>query len=524
MTGTPALSVEAPTFRPAIASAADSAAADAPPNRAPAAPNSVADPAAAGAPVAPPTTGTSASRGADVDWADDDAGGDELSLLTSAGQLSLGDTADTGRPASGGIDNEDLSRVKVLQADPTTPYHSAATFEEIGLSDALLKGVYHMKFNKPSKIQASSLPMILSADGEFKNLIAQGHNGSGKTACFVLAMLSRVDDKLPTPQALCVVPTRELARQIQEIVESIGKFTNVTSRLAVSFTDAERQAARRSRSGGPITDHIIIGTPGKVVDLLKKGELRPSTMRILVLDEADHMVSQQGMGDQTVRIKKQLPASTQVLLFSATYADDVKRLAEKVAPNSNQITIERETLSLDKIQQYYIDAKSGAGRFEVISDIYDMLQLGQTVVFVQTRKDAQALTTQLRNSNHAVSVLTGGEMSVEERDRVIDEFRQGTTRVLVTTNVLSRGVDVPAVTAVINYDLPYDLNRANVDPEVYLHRIGRTGRFGRKGIAINLVFDDASRRMVKDLETYYSHKIEAVEDVEILSERLKTLQ
>jgi ATP-dependent RNA helicase DDX19/DBP5 len=195
-----------------------------------------------------------------------------------------------------------------------------------------------------------------------------------------------------------------------------------------------------------------------------------------------------------------------------------------VAPNSNQITIERETLSLDKIQQYYIDAKSGAGRFEVISDIYDLLQLGQTVVFVQTRKDAQALTTQLRNGNHAVSVLTGGEMSVEERDRVIDEFRQGTTRVLVTTNVLSRGVDVPAVTAVINYDLPYDLNRANVDPEVYLHRIGRTGRFGRKGIAINLVFDDASRRMVKELETYYSHKIEAVEDVEILSERLKTLQ
>jgi ATP-dependent RNA helicase DDX19/DBP5 len=498
MTDAPALSAAAAAFAPCAAVLPPATAA------------SAADPARRAAP--PP----------EADWADDDAGGDEISLLAAAAAL---DSPTPGVPGDHppGIDDEHSTRVNVLQADPTTPYHSAATFEEIGLSQALLKGVYHMKFNKPSKIQASSLPMILSADGDFKNLIAQGHNGSGKTACFVLAMLSRVDDTSPTPQALCVVPTRELARQIQDIVESIGMFTSVTSRLAVSFTDAERQAARRNRSGGPITDHIIIGTPGKVVDLLKKRDLNPSTIRILVLDEADQMVSQQGMGDQTVRIKKQLPASTQVLLFSATYADDVKRLAEKVAPNSNQITIERATLSLDKIHQYYIDANTASGRFEIINDIYDLLQLGQTVVFVQTRKDAQALTTQLRDNKHAVSVLTGGEMTAEERDRVIDEFRQGTTRVLVTTNVLSRGVDVPAVTAVINYDLPYDQTRSNVDPEVYLHRIGRTGRFGRKGIAINLVFDATSRRMVKDLETYYSHKIEAVQDVEVLAERLKTL-
>jgi ATP-dependent RNA helicase DDX19/DBP5 len=439
------------------------------------------------------------------DWADDD-GGNELSTAL----------------AESHFDNDDTGRIQVLQADPTTPYHSAATFEEIGLSEELLKGVYHMKFNKPSKIQASSLPLILSKDGDFKNLIAQGHNGSGKTACFVLSMLSRVDDTQPQTQALCVAPTRELARQIEEIVLNLGRFTKTTSHLAVSYTDAERQAARRNRDGpGRISAHIVIGTPGKVVDLLRKRQLDPSVIKIFVLDEADQMVSQQGMGDQTVRIRKQLPSSVQVLLFSATYADDVKRLAEKVAPNSNQITVQRETLSLDKVKQYYIQCNTAASRFEIISDIYDLLQLGQTVVFVQTRKDAQALTDQLRSGGHTVSVLTGGEMTAEERDRVIDEFRQGTTRVLVTTNVLSRGVDVPAVTAVINYDLPYDQHRHKVDPEVYLHRIGRTGRFGRKGIAINLVYDDASLRMIQDLQTYYGKDMEKAEDVEALEARLK---
>lgn len=430
-----------------------------------------------------------------------------------------------------GLDEDHESTVKVLQADPSTPYHSAATFEEIGLPETLLKGVYALKFNKPSKIQASSLPMILPADGAYRNLIAQGHTGSGKTACFVLSMLSRVDDTVAKTQALCVVPTRELARQIEEVVLALGKFTSTTVRLAIPLSDSERQALRASggggRSGGGrgrggVTEHIVIGTPGKVTDLLKKRELDPGAMKIFVLDEADHMVSMQGMGDQTVRIKKQLPASTQVLLFSATYADDVKRLAEKVAPDANQITIEKETLSLDKVQQYFIDAGSSNARYDIVNEIYDTLQLGQTLMFVETRRDAQGLTKQLREGGHAVSVLTGGEMAADERDRVIDEFRSGVTRVLVATNVLSRGVDVPAITAVINYDLPTD-REGRLDAETYLHRIGRCGRFGRKGIAISLVYDDRSRTMVSDLSTTWGRKIEQVADAEALEERIKAI-
>lgn len=443
------------------------------------------------------------------DWADDGEANDELGSVPDY--------------AKGIQESDDASRVEVLQADPTTPYHAATTFEEIGLSDALLKGVYHMKFSKPSKIQATSLPMILSADGDFKNLIAQGHNGSGKTACFVLGILSRVDFSKSHTQGLCLVPTRELARQIVDVIKALGKYTNVTTKLAVKATEEERRAARLEDTSGHLTEHVVVGTPGKVMELVKKRRLDTAAIKIFVLDEADEMVDTQGMGDQTIRIKRSLPRAVQVLLFSATYKDEVRELASKLAPSANQITIKRETLSLDKVQQYYLDVGSKDERFRVLVMIYELLTLGQSIIFVRTRADAASLTQRLRSDGHAVSVLYGGDMTPEERDRVIDEFRSGTTRVLVTTNVLSRGVDVLAVSAVINYDLPTDRTGIRSDPETYLHRIGRTGRFGRKGIAVNFVYDEGSMRVLKELETYYSKPIDKVEDVEELSDRIRNL-
>lgn len=422
-----------------------------------------------------------------------------------------------------GIDpGDDSARVEVLQADPSTPYYSAATFEEIGLPPELLQGVYHMKFNKPSKIQAASLPMILSADGEHKNLIAQGHNGSGKTACFVLGMLSRLDVSARKTQALCIVPTRELARQIDAVIHSLGKFIGVTTHLAVKESEEDRRAAR-ARGRGMFNQHIVVGTPGKIMDLIKKRQVDVSGVAVCVLDEADEMVDTQGMGDQTIRIKRSLPNHVQVLLFSATYSDEVRDLAMKLAPNANQIWIKRETLSLDKVQQYYIHTGTAASRYDVLTEIYEMLTLGQSIIFVRTRQSAATLTQRLRDDKHTVSVLYGGDMTPEERDRVIDEFRNGVTRVLVTTNVLSRGVDVLAVTAVINYDLPTDKDNNHADPGTYLHRIGRTGRFGRKGIAINFVYDSHSEQVLKQLEKYYSKPITKVEDAEELSDRIKHL-
>lgn len=443
----------------------------------------------------------------EADWADDEV---KLDALDS------------------GIDPEDsTANVEITRADPTEPYKSASTFEEIGLSAELLKGVYAMKFQKPSKIQAASLPLILpKADGTRSNLIAQGHNGSGKTACFVLGMLSHVDSSKPVTQAVCIVPTRELARQIVGVIEAIGKFTSATVRLVVKETDEERRVAReqmRNRAAKPAPAHVVVGTPGKLMDLVKRRDLNISTASVVVLDEADEMVNTQGMGDQTLRIKRHLPSTVQTLLFSATYSDGVRELAKRMAPNANHIWVKRETLSLDKVSQYYFRVPDSAARYSVLQEIYETLTLGQTIIFVRTRIAAQTLTENLRADGNAVSVLYGGQMSPDERDRVIDEFRQGTTKVLVTTNVLSRGVDVRAITAVINYDLPTDPTGVEADPETYLHRIGRTGRFGTNGVAINLVHDDRSMLLLNDLERYYNKKIIEVMEVEDLERHIKML-
>lgn len=443
------------------------------------------------------------------------------------------DVADTpAEPAAedGGIDPGDHeATVRVLQADASTPYHSVSTFEELGLAPRLLKGVYHAKFNKPSKIQASSLPMILgvSAAGETgppRNLVGQAHNGSGKTACFVLGMLSRVDDSQQSTQALCVVPTRELARQIVDVVRMLGKYTDTTVHLAVKQNEPDRRGGRRPAARNvPVTDHLVVGTPGKILDLIKTRSLNTTGVRIFVLDEADQMVDTQGMGDQTLRIKRTLPRSVQTLLFSATYRDEVRTLALKIAPEANQIFVDREDLSLTRVAQFYLVCDSAAARFDVLSEIYELLTLSQSVIFVNSRRGAGALATQLRDAGHTVSLLYGGDMTPQERDRVLDEFRSGTTRVLVTTNVLSRGVDVAGVTVVINYDMPLEGTTRRADPETYIHRVGRTGRFGRKGIAINLVHDAASRKVLHDIEMAYQHKMTEVADAEELEEKIKTM-
>jgi ATP-dependent RNA helicase DDX19/DBP5 len=414
-----------------------------------------------------------------------------------------------------GLDpSDEASRVEVLQSDPNTPYSSVSTFEELGLSKELLQGVYAMKYNKPSRIQATSLPLI--AKDPPKNLIGQAKNGSGKTACFVLGMLMKVNTKVEEVQALCVVPTRELARQILSVLETMGKYTGVKVYCAVKQTEEERNVRQSI-----IRDHIIVGTPGRVMDLIKRRLFNPATVKIFVLDEADVMVDTQGMGDQTLRIKRALSPQVQTLLFSATFSEQVQALAQRVAPNASQIAVKREELNLDNVQQYYFMCEGADKRFDLLSDIYGCLTIGQSIIFVHTRASANELTKRLREEGHTVSLLHGGDMSPEERDRVIDEFRRGTTKVLVTTNVLARGVDVLQVTVVVNYDLPLDVNN-QPDPETYLHRVGRTGRFGRKGLAINFVYDRYSLKQLQDIEKYLGNcHIEKVNSVEELEKKIK---
>jgi len=417
------------------------------------------------------------------------------------------------------VDTRGMNRGRLIveQDDPKSPIHSTKSFEELNLKPELLQGIYSMGFNKPSKIQESALPILLAQTNPPKNMIAQAQSGTGKTAAFVLNMLTRVDSKVQFPQALCIAPTRELARQIMDNVQKMGKFTDIKSQLVVKDENFPPK----------ITAQIVVGTPGKMLDLINHKQMDLSKVKVFVLDEADVMIDKSALGDQSIKVKRSLPKDCQICLFSATFKPEVRKFAERVVPQPcTNIFLKRKQLTLDGIQQLHIECNTESNKFNVLSDIYGYLTVGQSIIFVHSRRTAQELTDKMTKAGHTVSLLHGGaDMSSGERDRVIDDFRDARTKVLITTNVLARGIDILQVMLVINYDLPLD-GENKPDFETYLHRIGRSGRFGRKGIAINFVHDETSRRNLKTFIEFFQRPIESfpADKIEQLQPMLEKLQ
>ncbi|CAG8502854.1 2019_t:CDS:2 [Scutellospora calospora] len=395
---------------------------------------------------------------------------------------------------------ESSYEVKVTRVDDE-PLLSVTKFEELNLGPDLLKGIYEMGFTTPSKIQAKALPLLLKKPPQ--NMIGQSQSGTGKTAAFVLTMLSRIDFNLKSPQALCLTPSRELARQIMVEVRKMGKYTPVITAEAIRESHIR---GNRSRHEEFAEAQLIVGTPGTVYDLLKKHVIEKKHMKIFVLDEADNMLDQQGLGDQSIRIKNMMPRECQIVLFSATYSSEVRTFATRFAPNANQFSLKVEELSVKTIKQFYMDCKNEDHKFEVLDDLYTLLTIGQSIIFVQKRETADRIAKRMTEKGHKVINLHGG-LSTTERDEVMDGFRKGSAKVLITTNVLSRGIDVLQVNLVINYDIPMDLSGRNPDYETYLHRIGRTGRFGRSGVSINFVHDPVSWEVVKSIEKHFQREI-----------------
>ncbi|KAI8974456.1 P-loop containing nucleoside triphosphate hydrolase protein [Pilobolus umbonatus] len=383
------------------------------------------------------------------------------------------------------------------RGDPNSPLYSVKSFDELGLKESLLKGLYSMSFSKPSKIQERALPLMLSNPP--KNMIGQSQSGTGKSAAFVLTMLQRTDSALKHPQAICLAPSRELARQIHENVKTMSKFTDITTALIV------KDSAIKYRN---VTANIVIGTPGSIADSIRRRYIDTSDIRVFVLDEADNMLDQDGLGDQSIRIRSLLKSDPQILLFSATFPEHVRTFAYKFAPDSNEISLKQEELSVDAIKQYYMDCSTEQDKYEVLCRLYDLLTVSQSIIFCKRRETAFEIAKRMTEQGHAVVCLHGG-MASDERDKVMDDFRRGEFKVLVTTNVLSRGIDILQVTLVINYDMPLD-SRGDPDPEVYLHRIGRTGRFGRIGVSINFVHDKTSWEQMRFMEDYFNKSIERV--------------
>lgn len=404
---------------------------------------------------------------------------------------------------------ESKTDLEILQKDPNSPLFSVKSFEALNLKPPLLKGVYDMGFNAPSKIQETALPTLLAHPPQ--NMIAQSQSGTGKTAAFVLTMLSRVDASQPHPQCLCLAPTYELALQIGEVTTKMAKHLTGVS---IAFAVRGEKVAR----GQSVTGQIVIGTPGTVLDWstrLKVMDLKK--INVFVLDEADVMIDTQGHQDQSVRIQRGLRRDCQMLLFSATYEGKVMKFAQAVVPNAVVIRLRKDEESLDNIRQYYITCNDKNDKFRALSNIYGSITIGQTMIFCHTRKTANWLAEQMKGEGHAVALLSG-ELSVEDRATVIHRFREGLEKVLITTNVSARGIDVEQVTVVVNFDLPIDFNSGAADCETYLHRIGRTGRFGKRGIAINMVDGTKSMAVLQAIKQHFGKEISKLdaEDVDEL--------
>lgn len=402
---------------------------------------------------------------------------------------------------------------------PESMYSSSLTFEELNVPEDLLKGLYsEMKFERPSRVQAQTLPMALHPP--YRSLIAQAHNGSGKTTAFTLAMLCRVDPSVPKTQALCVCPTRELAIQNLAVLDRIGSHSSIT-RSSTAEPEAEAPAgggggarARPSRRRAKVTDQVVVGTPGRLRDWMAKRVLDVSGIKVLVFDEADEMLKQDGFADDTVRMIKTLRAANpdlQILLFSATFNERVKKFAQKVVPGAHEVFVPREDLSLDVIKQYRVVCPTALDKLKVLKEMIfpQCEKLGQTIIFVRSRQQARDLHKALENEGHRCTSIEGG-MELAARDRVVKEFRDGTTKILISTDVLSRGFDVTQVTLVVNYDPPVERDFVTPNYETYLHRIGRSGRFGRKGAAFNLVCGQAEARVIDQIADYFKHPIPGV--------------
>lgn len=380
------------------------------------------------------------------------------------------------------------------QADVNSPLYSVHSFEELGLDEKLLKGIYSMKFSKPSKVQERALPLLISDPP--MNMIAQSQSGTGKTAAFVLTMLKRVEPSDHHVQAICLVPTRELARQILDVVHQMGKYTDCTMAIV---------AREETQTQESIKAHIVVGTPGTILALENKRLLDLSKIKIFILDEADVMLDKQGMGMQSMRIRSLCAPDSQLLLFSATFSDSVIDFAHRIIPNANVITLKREELSVEGISQYYMECESYEHKIELLSSLYGIMTIGQSIIFLATRNSADDVFKAMEKDGHKCSLIHGG-MAPSERDTVIDEFRQGKTKVLLATNVLARGIDIQQVSLVINFDLPMT-SEHQPDPETYLHRIGRTGRFGRKGVAINFIHNRTSLKVMTAIQNFYGREI-----------------
>jgi ATP-dependent RNA helicase DDX19/DBP5 len=451
------------------------------------------------------------------DWGDTPLPGEDAEAQETLEKLGAVSLDKEKRRVDGDLHPADAaSTLQLVKGDRLM---AAQSWQEVGLRPELLTALSAMRFNRPSKIQAAALPIILGRGGAPKqSFIGQAQSGSGKTGAFVLGFLDQMTTEAYT-QAIVVAPTLELAEQIYKDVLKMGKdLVGVKAALLVKETKTPKSK---------ITEQVVVGTPGKLWDLVSKAKMLDlSRVKVFVLDEADSVMT--GMRDQALGLRKRCPETAQSLFFSATFPETVAKFAESIVKEPyTSVRLKPEDVTVEEIFQFWIKCSSDGNKLQVLDLLYGVLTIGQSIIFMQHVKSAKWLAAEMEKLGHKVSLLHGQDMEASERLRVMQEFRDGKSNVLITTNVLSRGIDVLSVTMVVNYDLPMD-REGEADIESYIHRIGRTGRMGNKGIAVSFVHDERALRVwdriVKDPAMKNAIVTELKNDPAAICERLEQLQ
>ncbi len=353
---------------------------------------------------------------------------------------------------------------------PMTATTNATTksFAELGLSPEVLRALADLGFEEPTPIQEQTISLLL----EGRDVIAQAQTGSGKTAAYGIPMVERVDPAGRFPQGLVLCPTRELAIQVADALHAIGKYRQITVTPIYGGQPYERQFRALARGV-----QIVVGTPGRIMDHMRRGTISFDGVKFAVLDEADEMLDM-GFIEDIEFILEGVPVERQTALFSATIPPRIAALSRRYLKDPERISVNKNELTVPKITQTYYEVPRHA-KLDALGRILDVEEPGSSIIFCGTKRDVDELVQALQGRGYSAEAIHG-DITQQQRERTLGRFRAGQTEVLVATDVAARGLDIPAVSHVINYDVPND-------PDSYVHRIGRTGRMGREGDAITLV-------------------------------------
>ena len=374
------------------------------------------------------------------------------------------------------------------------------SFDHMDLPQELLRGIYGYGFEKPSEIQKRGIVPIAKG----RDLIAQAQSGTGKTGTFTIGSLARVDISVKQVQVLCLMPTRELAQQVELVASAIGGSMGIKTYAAMGKTPVREDIRALDRGV-----QFLVGTPGRIYDLMNRKAFNTSNIKVIIIDEADQMLEDRFREQLQCILNLGFPTTARCALFSATMNPDVIEFAEKLLDNPVRILISPEEVNLKGIHQYRVDLDREDWKFEVLLDLYKNLNITQALIYCNKRQKAEWLAEKMTAAGFPITCIHG-DMEVRERMDRMTSFRKGDTRVLISTDLLARGIGVQQVSLVINYELPVQMDN-------YIHRIGRSGRYGRKGNAINLLCNEDLRSM-KEIEAYY--KI----TVDMLPKDLSTIQ